>query len=185
MWLRRGLAGVIICLAGLLIFRLVDRVDTSPPPLSAPSTLSETTDSVILGFRYQQTQSGVVQWEVDAQSAQIKEGEQKTFLKEVEVRLLQGEGNDMVIVADDGIINTATNDFDLRNHGAPLSIALASGYTIYTSHIRWVDAQQEFRTAEEVEIRGNGLTITGKGLIGHLNTEDFTILQNVRVDVAS
>ncbi len=33
MWLRRGLAGVIICLAGLLIFRMVDRVDTSPPPL--------------------------------------------------------------------------------------------------------------------------------------------------------
>ena len=186
MWLRRGLAGVIVCLAGILIFHLINRKDnSSPPSIATPSSLSENTDSLIQGFHYRQTKSGAVQWEVEAEKARINETEQKAFLQVVQVKLLKKGENDMIVVADEGVIDTATNNFDLVNQDSPLSITLSSGYTIYTRQIRWVDAQQEFRTQKAVLIQGQGLNITGDGMIGHLDTEDFTILKNVRVDVAS
>ncbi len=91
----------------------------------------------------------------------------------------------MILRADQGTIDTDTNDFKLTNREDDITVQLANGFTILTPQLSWGDARQEIRTPTPVIIRGNGLTITGTGLVGNLEKEEFTILDDVRVEVSS
>lgn len=186
LWIHRGLMGIVLCLAGLLGYQVYTQMGPRIPPVTLPSPSStESSGSAIQGFHYQKTQSGALQWEVQAQKAQVLESEHKAILEQVEVHLYEDGDRKMTIMAETGNIDTATNNFLLVNRGDPIEVKFSSGYTIFTPSLRWIDDRQEFRTADQVLIGGDGLTITGEGLEGLLNEEEFTILNNVRVHVSS
>src|SRR6185503_17082290 len=77
-----------------------------------------------------------------------------------------------------------TKNFLLANRSEPLVIYTQSGYTIYTNHLVWTDQTREIRTQDPVHIVGNGLDVKGRGLLGHLDTEEFEVLEDVHVEVA-
>ena len=58
------------------------------------------------------------------------------------------------------------------------------GYGIDTYPRAWTDQARELRTQDPVRIVGLGLVVTGRGLLGHLDTEEFEILEDVHVDLA-
>lgn len=187
MWVRRGLAGVIVCLAGLLAYLVFERSHTSDS-VSAPDQppVVDAADSLMHGFHYQQTKDTRVTWKVDAKQARMYEGQHEAVLDDVQVRLFAEEGKEeMAIQAEEGTINTATNNFHLINRRDPIRVDLVDGYTLYTPQLEWHDDKQEIHTQEAVRIVGHGLRITGKGLVGHMTTEEFTVLEDVRVDVSS
>jgi lipopolysaccharide export system protein LptC len=50
--------------------------------------------------------------------------------------------------------------------------------------LAWTDATKVFQTDDPVRIVGNGLEITGRGLLGRLELQEFEILEDVHVDVS-
>ena len=120
-----------------------------------------------------------------AQKAEVFEAKHEATLETVEVRLLSRDGEEMTLQAEEGIINTQTNDFELRNRGEFITIKLANGYTILTPHIHWINAKKEIRTPNPVTIKGQGIKITGIGFVGFLESEEFTVLDQVHVESIS
>ncbi len=184
-FMRWTLGGIILGLAAFLVFVVIGQVRTNAPPSSVVSPLLEEADAGMEGFVYRQTKDGMVQWEVAAQKAEVFEARHEVTLQDVQLRFFGHDGEEMVLHADEGMINTTTNDFELRNQKELIAIEFANGYTILTPHIHWVDANQEIRTPHPVTIQGNGLTITGIGLVGHLESEEFSVLDHVRVQSSS
>ena len=184
-FLRWTLGFVILGLAGFLGYVMIGKVRSNAPPPSVTTDNSERADAGIEGFVYRQTNEGVVQWEVEAQQAEIFETEHQAILKTVQVTMFSQKGKEMTLQADGGMINTETNEFDLQNRQDPIVIELANGYTIFTPHLHWIESTQEISTKEPVTIKGHGMTITGVGLVGHFDSEDFKVLDNVRVQVVS
>ena len=184
-FLRWTLGGIILGLSVYLAYVVVGHMQTNapPPPIALPEL--EEADAGMEGFVYRQTKDGMVQWEVAAQRAEVFEDKQEATLKEVQLRLFGQQGEEMMVDADEGVINTETKDFELRNRQEPIVIELKNGYTILTPHLHWIDANQEIRTPSPVTIQGNGLTITGVGLVGHLESEEFSVLDHVRVQSSS
>jgi lipopolysaccharide export system protein LptC len=88
------------------------------------------------------------------------------------------------VTGDEGVLNTETKNFLLSNRSEPLVIHTESGYVIYTNHLAWTDETREIRTQDAVRIVGHGLEVTGRGLIGHLDREEFDVLEDVHVDLA-
>ena len=176
---------VILGSAGFLVYVMIGKVQSNSPPHSVTTNYVEQADAGMEGFVYRQTDKGLVQWEVEAQKAEIFDSEHRAVLHTVQVKMFGHKGKEMTLHADGGTINTETNEFDLRNNQGPIVIELANGYTIFTPHIHWVAEQQEISTKTPVTIQGHGMTITGIGLVGHLDSEEFTVLANVRVQVAS
>jgi len=170
---------------GYLAYVMIGKVQSIAPPPSVTSDHFEQADAGMEGFVYRQTDQGLVRWEVEAEKAELSESEHHTVLQTVKVKLLGRQGEEMRLHAEEGTINTETNEFDLRNDKDPIVIQLANGYTIFTSHIHWVEANQEISTKMPVRIQGHGMTITGIGLVGDFDSEEFTVLENVRVLVAS
>lgn len=184
-WIRWILRGITLSLAGFLGYVLMQQVQSTQPLPVMTEPVFETTDAGIEGFVYRQTEEGRVQWEVEAQKAEIHESEQHVLLKQVHVRLFGNEGQDMQLEAEEGTINTANGDFDLRNQDELIAIELVNGYTILTPHVHWVDAEQTISTDRPVTIHGPGLIITGSGLNAELQTETLGVLDDVYVQITS
>ena len=186
-WIRWILRGITLCLAGFLGYVLVQQMQSNRPLPVMTEPVLETIDAGMEGFVYRQTDEGRVQWEVEAQRAESRESEQHVLLKQVQVRLFdrQGQEQEMQLEAETGTINTANGDFDLRNQEDLIAIELASGYTILTPHVHWVDAEQTISTNKPVTIRGPGVIITGIGLIAELKTKTLGVLDDVHVQITS
>jgi lipopolysaccharide export system protein LptC len=185
-WLaQRILLGLSVVLGGVLIYLLLTNSTASPPPTAtAPGTINQA-DAIISKFTFTQTKGDKVQWQVDAQQARLFEQDKKAILDNVAVTLfgVQG-GKELTVHGDEGTLNTETKNFLLANRSEPLVIYTQSGYTIYTNHLVWTDQTREIRTQDPVHIVGNGLDVKGRGLLGHLDTEEFEVLEDVHVEVA-
>lgn len=181
---RRGLFALSVVLGTFLTYLLFVNADSVPLSQSPATGTIEPADAKISEFEFTQTKGDVVQWQVQAKYARLFEQEKKALLSDVDVTLYGINGKDLTVSGDEGTLDTATKDFALMNRIDPLVVHTGGGYTIYTNHLLWTDATREIRTRDPVRIIGHGLSVTGRGLLGHLESEEFQILEDVHVDVA-
>ena len=183
-WAQRGLLAVSASLACFLVYLLATNVSPVSSPTAIPPGAIDQADATISQFSFKQTKGDKVQWQVEAREARLFEEDKKALLDKVVVTLFGFEGKEMTVEGDEGSLDTQTKNFLLVNRTEPLVIYTASGYTIYTNHLAWMDHAREIRTDDAVRIVGHGLELTGRGLLGHLDTEEFEVLEDVHVDFA-
>jgi lipopolysaccharide export system protein LptC len=183
-WLRRGLLALSAVLASSLAYLLLTRSESVSTPQVAPPSSFESADGTIQGFTFRQTKSGALQWEVHAKHARLFQGENRAVLDDVQVTLYGETGKQLSLHGDEGTLDMAKKDFLLSNRRDPIVVVTGDGYTIYTNHIAWSENEHEIRTNEPVVIKGQGVEINGRGLLGKLDTEVFQVLDNVQVDIA-
>jgi lipopolysaccharide export system protein LptC len=184
MWrslVRASLLGLSVALTAALLFLLTTRMESASR--SADSGFLDRADAGIDHFTFMQSRGGLVQWEVQAQRAHIVEAAHQAKLEQVEVTLYGANGWEMKLTGDEGTIDTSTKNFTLVRREQPIPVQLQNGYIIYTNHLKWVDEQREVQTEDPVTISGDGLEITGRGLIGKLDREEFKILGDVHVEI--
>lgn len=181
---RRGLFALSAVLGTFLAYLLFVNADSVPVSQSAPTGGIEQADAKISEFEFTQTKGDVVQWQVQAKYARLFEQDNRALLSDVDVTLYGLKGKELTVSGDEGTLDTATKDFALMNKVDPLVVQTGGGYTIYTNHLVWTDATREIRTADPVRIIGHGLSVTGRGLLGRLESEEFEVLEDVHVDVA-
>jgi lipopolysaccharide export system protein LptC len=182
-WVRGGLLTLSAVLALSLFYILVTRSESVPrPPVGGAEPL-ETADAGIHDFRFVQSDAGAVKWEVLARQAHLFEGEQRARLEDVRVSLFGKSGRELHAVGDEGAIDTAKKDFVLTKTSGLIAVELNSGYTIYTNHLHWSEEQKQIHTADPVTISGHGLEVTGRGLVGKIDQEEFQVLQDVHVEL--
>ncbi|BCA56754.1 conserved exported protein of unknown function [Nitrospira sp. KM1] len=182
--IQRGLLALSVVLACYLVYLLMTNSTSAPPPKSASPGTIDRADATISHFTFTQTKGDKVQWQVDAKEARLFEQDKRALLETVAVTLFGQQGKDLTVEGDEGTLETDTKNFRLANRTEPLVLHTASGYIIYTNHLVWTDSTRQIRTSDPVRIVGNGLEVTGKGLLGHLDREEFEVLEDVHVDVA-
>ena len=183
-WVRGGLLALSAVLACFLVYLLVTNSTTVPATTAAAPGSMDRADATISQFTFTQTKGDTVQWQVQAQEARIFERDRRAMLQVVAVTLFGQQGKELTVTGDEGILNTETKNFELVNRSEPLVIRTESGYVIYTNHLAWTDQTREIRTQDPVRIVGHGLEVTGRGLLGHLDREEFEVLEDVHVDLA-
>jgi LPS export ABC transporter protein LptC len=181
---QKGLLAISVVLACFLAYLLVTKSTMVPVPTTAAPGSIGTADATISKFTFTQTKGDTVQWQVQAQEAQLFEQDKRAMLQVVAVTLFGQRGKEMTVTGDEGTLNTETKNFVLANRSEPLVIHTESGYMIYTNHLAWTDETREVYTQDPVRIVGHGLEVTGRGLLGHLDREEFEVLEDVHVDLA-
>ncbi len=182
-WFRRGLLALSVVLATFLGYLLVTRSNPGSSSRSVTAVGAESADARIQDFMYTQTNGDIVQWKVQAEQARLFEKDSHAILSKVQVTLYGKQGQELTLSGDEGTLDTQTKNFQLSNRTTPIVVETQSGYTIQTNHLTWTDARHEIKTADHVTINGHGLQVTGMGLLGKMDTEEFQVLDDVRVDV--
>jgi LPS export ABC transporter protein LptC len=183
-WVRGALLALSAVLACFLVYLLVTNSTMVLAPTAAAPGSMDLADAKISQFTFTQTKGDTVQWKVQAQEARLFERDRRATLQVVAVTLFGKQGKDLTVTGDEGTLDTETKDFVLANRSEPLVIRTESGYVIYTNHLAWTDHTREIRTSDPVRIVGHGLDVTGRGLLGHLDREEFEVLEDVHVDLA-
>jgi lipopolysaccharide export system protein LptC len=181
-WFRRGLLALSLILTSFLVYLLMTRTGTAPSNTAATASLQHV-DAGLDRFRFTQSRAGVVQWEVLAEHGRVFESEKRAVLDRVKVTLYGPQGRELTLEGDEGTINTANRDFMLAKRTGLIVIRLQNGYTIYTNHLTWADERREISTSDPVTISGQGMTLTGRGLVGKLDSEEFKVLEDVHLEI--
>jgi lipopolysaccharide export system protein LptC len=181
---RRTLLALSVILAAFLGYLLYMNADSVPTSQSAPPGSIEQADAKISEFIFTQTKGDVIQWQVQAKQARLFEREKRALLSEVDVTLYGVKGKELTVSGEEGTLDTAAKNFVLANRVDPLVVETGSGFTIYTNHLVWTDDTKEIRTNDLVRIVGHGLVVTGRGLLGRMESEEFEVLDDVHVDVS-
>jgi lipopolysaccharide export system protein LptC len=186
MW-SRYIRGALLTLSGILaiflVYLLTSQVESEQPPAGPVSSRLEHADAGIDRFAFTQTKAGAVQWQVQARHARLFETENRAVLEGVQVTLYGPQGRELHLEGDEGTIDTAGKNFVLTKQEGAIAVRLENGYTIYTNHLAWTDASREVSTRDAVRIVGNGLEVSGRGLVGKLDVEEFQILDDVHVAI--
>ena len=144
-------------------------------------------DAWIQGFSYRQTRSGSTKWVVTADQAQVFDDEHLAKLQNVSVQLFDKtfKKEQMLITSQEGVMNTSSNDFELISHDEKTVMTFEDGSQMFTDKLTWNEAARQIYADELVVIEGDGLVITGVGLVGDIEKNEFQLLNNVRAEVSS
>ena len=180
-WIRRGLLVISTILAVSLVYLLMTRTESVPRSVNSGNL--GRVDAGIDQFSFKQSKAGAVQWHVEAQRAHMTEAEHRAVLEDVHVTLYGQKGWELKLSGDEGTIDTVRKNFTLVRRNGTIPVQLQNGYTIHTNHLNWEDERHEVSTQDPVTITGQGMEITGRGLVGKLDTEEFRILDDVHVEI--
>ena len=77
------------------------------------------------------------------------------------------------------------NDFELVSQNKKTVMTFETGYEVFSDKLTWSEQNRQIHTPDAVVIKGDGLVITGTGLIGDVEKNEFRILNKVRAEVLS
>lgn len=187
-FIRGILTITIIVMAVFIAQRVITHMEAkSQATASVPLEEQQGADAWIQGFSYNQTKSGTTKWVVTADQAKVFDDDHRAKLQTVKVQLYDQdfEKEQMVILAEEGLMNTSSNDFDLISHDEKTVMTFETGYQVFSDSLKWKEEAQQIHTEDPVVIRGDGLVITGTGLIGDVEKNEFQLLHNVRAEMSS
>ena len=186
--IRSFLTLAIIALAVFIGLRVVTHMEEQKQEKQvAPEVENLGADAWIQGFSYQQTQSGATKWVVTASQAKVYEEKHEARLQEVKIQLFDKafQKEQMHIISEEGVMNTLNNDFDLRSQDRKTVMTFESGYQVFSDQLSWREDARQLRPPDSVIIRGEGLTITGRGLVGDVEANEVRLLHDVRAEMVS
>jgi len=177
-WSLLALSGILM---GFLGYLLIINADSAPSASSIPPNTLEQADAKISGFKFTQSQGDAIEWEIEAKQARLFESEKQALLNQVDVTLYGRKGKELTVSGEEGTFHTTNKHFVLVNRATPLVVETSGGYTIYTQQLEWANDTKQISSEGPVRIVGHGLEVTGRGLLGKLGSEEFEVLQDVRV----
>ena len=185
---RAILTLLVLGMAGFIGYRVINHMQTrSQETTSVTLEEQQGADAWIHGFTYRQTQSGSTKWIVNANQAKVFEKEHVAKLETVLVRLFDSafQKEQLRITSEEGVMNTSNNDFELVSKNEKTVITFESGFQVFSDKLTWNEQARQIYSTDQVTIKGDGLIITGTGLEGDVDKNEFHLLKNVRAEVVS
>jgi len=187
-YIRTILTITIIVMAVFIAQRVFTHMQVrSQSTASVPLQEQQGADAWIQGFSYQQTRSSTTKWVVTADQAKVFDAEHIAKLQAVKIQLFDQDfqKEQLLITSEEGVMNTASNDFNLVSQHEKTVMTFESGYQVFSDTLTWKEDAGQIHTDDSVVIQGDGLVITGTGLIGDVEKSEFQLLHNVRAEVSS
>lgn len=132
-------------------------------------------------FSLKQIRDGLVEWDIKADRAELFEERQEVSLSAIQATLQTAEGLRVSFSGDEGILNTGTHDFKIKENEGDLNLSMNNGYTIQAPTLVWKDQQREIVSDQPVRIIGQGLRIQGDQLVVKLENQELTVNGDVHV----
>jgi len=120
--------------------------------------------------------AGTVSWELTAKFAQcFKEGK-RTLLEDLRVTLHNQDGRVVTLRGDRGRFDERTRNMDVEGG---VVVTSSDGLCLRTDSLYYNHDRREITTEDPVSIDGQGLTVSGTGLLMDLSQERISILSEV------
>lgn len=147
----------------------------------APTPQEQAADYRIKEIHISETMEGNLRWTLDAEQAEVFDKEQRTVMRGVVVRVFSGQSV-WTVTGQDGVLHNDRRDVELRGD---VVVTSNDGLRLTTPALGWRNTQRELHTAEAVEIRRDGTTITARGLELRMADQQAVLERSVRVVITN
>ena len=170
------LIALILIVAGILVSvfvdyrKVLDKVDTSFLPENNGATLS------MKRLRQTATRDGIMEWSLDAGSAQLIAGKKQAILKDLSVTFYPKDGQPVFVTADEGILKIDSNDIEVSGN----VVVKREGYRLDTDSIQYEHSRRMIHARRPVKITAEAFDLAADAMSFELDSKKTQFRGNVR-----
>jgi LPS export ABC transporter protein LptC len=128
-------------------------------------------------IRLVEDKSGRKSWELEARVIQQFHDENVITIEEVKVTYFMKEGRSVVISGDHGKFYQNSKNMDLIGN---VTLASSDGYRFKTHSIAYDHSKRKVTTLDPVELEGDQIRMTGKGMVVDMEGKVIRVLNQVK-----
>jgi len=135
-------------------------------------------DLTLKGIRYVRNLGGKTQWILRANEGRLYEAKNVMDLIDVKIKFFPAGGGQLLITGDSGVYRINDDEMSLKGN---VEVHSESGTTLYSKSLHFSQKKGLIWTTNDVIIKGNGLTMRGKGLEYNLQLGKLTVIDQTAV----
>ncbi len=145
-----------------------------------PAVTTEGADMRLEKVRFVEDKHGQKTWELEAKSVRQYQDQNMMVLEDVKVTFYAKEGRTFFLTGNQGKVHQ-----DSRNMELVGDVVLTSddGYRLKTHSVSYRNSEKVVSTPDPVEIEGEQLQLTGKGMLVKMEDKTFRILSQVKTQL--
>jgi LPS export ABC transporter protein LptC len=133
-------------------------------------------------LKWTQMSGGLSQWHLSAREASYSHDKTTLILSDAELSMVSKDGKDVEVSAPRAEISVSGNHITQAHLSGGLRIAYGD-FVLTTGEATFAPDKDIVNAPGEVQVQGEGLTVTGTGMTGHPNERSFTLLSQTNTVV--
>jgi LPS export ABC transporter protein LptC len=119
-------------------------------------------------------------WELEAKSVHQYEAQNMMVLEDVKLTFYAKEGRTLFLTGKQGKVYQNSKDVEVVGD---VVLTSSDGYRLKTHSASYRDSEKVVSTPDPVEIEGEQISLTGKGMVVHTEDKTFKILSQVKTQL--
>ena len=155
------------------------------PPATTIQQMAGIVPSALLhahNLKWTQMSGGLSQWHLSAREASYSHDKTTLILTDAELSMVSKDGKDVEVSAPRAEISVTGNHINQAHLSGGLRIAYGD-FVLTTGEATFAPDKDSVNAPGEVQVQGQGLTVTGTGMTGHPNERNFTLLSQTNTVV--
>lgn len=166
---------VFVTLWGNLQERKASEAEEKVPKISTGGA-----DMRLEKIRFVEDKHGQKTWELEAKSAQQYQDQNTMVLEDVKVTFYAKEGRTFFLTGKRGTVYQDSKNVDLVGD---VVLTSSDGYELKTHSVAYRHLEKIVSTSDPVEIEGEQVRLTGKGMLVNIEDKTFKILSQVKTQL--
>ena len=137
-------------------------------------------DMQLKKIRFVEDKQGQKTWELEAESVQQYQEQNMMVLEDVKVTFYAKEGRIIYLTGKQGKVYQDTKNVDLSGG---VVLTSSDGYQLKTHSASYRHSEKTVSTPDPVEIDGEQIRLTGKGMLVDVEAKTFKILSQVKTQL--
>jgi len=173
----------ILLIAGIVLVRLwvnLQERKASEAIEKIPKSSAGDASQELQKVHFVEDKHGRKTWELEAKTVRLYQDENISVLEDVKVTFYAKEGRTFYLTGKQGKVHQGSKDVELMG-----DVVLTSndGYQLKTQSVSYQHSEKIVSTSDPVEIEGEQIRLTGKGMLVNMEAKTFKILSEVKTQL--
>jgi LPS export ABC transporter protein LptC len=131
------------------------------------------------GFRFAQSENGVISWRVNAKNAELFENKE-AHLNDMEIDFKNPDGREATLFGDTGTMDTTNGNASIHRVSQDVRIATTDDYLLMTSSLFWKAGERLVWTPDPFKLLGSEIYLEGVGITANVDLRTIVVKDNVK-----
>ncbi len=145
-----------------------------------PKVSTEGADMQLKRIRFVEDKQGQKTWELEAESVNQYQEQNIMVLEDIKLTFYAKEGRVIYLTAKQGKVYQDSKNLDLAGD---VVLTSSDGYQLKTHSASYRHSEKVVSTSDPVEIDGEQIRLTGKGMLVNVEAKTFRILSEVKTQL--
>ncbi len=168
---------LIVLIGGVVLVSLLTNLRGRKAPEAVEKVSTEGADMRLKKIRFVEDKQGQKTWELEAESVNQYQEQNMLVLEDVKLTFYTKEGRVIYLTGKQGKVYQDSKDVDLTGD---VVLTSSDGYQLKTHSASYRHSEKMVSTSDPVEIEGEQIQLTGKGMLVDVEAKTFKILSQVK-----